>query len=277
MALQGLQPLEGYVNPDPEATPEERLGEPADPRHGELTGGPYPWEAFPGEPHGPYGLDNQLIGGADIVLLADPAGQLAQDPTADLQPVTHAAPWPKGIPQGVGPDETADWNAQLAGIHAENFGADRAVLYDPGSDPVQDNWRDFYDVDPGQSVQDPSVPGQVKASAGGWGNTDRVQSFAKQNEYGFDSAHLHRRYAAGSIPGNYMWMRPGSRPMVVDIPGTAVTPVGPDSPFYGQDPSIPFNTQGAALTVLPAEYQAPPDPALAATFPAEGTPGVDLW
>lgn len=277
---QGITGIVGWVNADPEATAEERSGGPADPRHGNIgqQATPYPWETFPGEPHGPYGLENQFLG-SDVTDFIDPAGMLWQDPTADETPITHAAPWPKGVPQSVQPDEVAARRQESADIHASNLGGSRELLYLPTLNPQQDVWQELVETDPGitfPAMQ--SLPDQLlSGGSGGWGSRDRVQSNARQNQHGYDSAHMHRRYAVGSIPGNYPWMAPGARPLVKSIPGTAGFPVGIDSPFQGQNMGQSYDSQGAALTVLPAAYEAPPDPALAASYPTGDSASVDWW
>lgn len=280
-----LTGLAGWVDPHPEATAAQRSGGIADPRHGVVgKGGPYAYEGrHPGEMHGPYGTDDDLLG-FDFSVHVMPAGRVGQDPTATLQPKTHAAPWPKGMPMAVTPDGTEHWRNQENRIHASDTGGARAAEFTPSTNPKQDDWIELLDTTPGVQAtagQDPNVPDQLKgASPTGWGNRDRIQSFAKQNQYGFDSAHMHRRYAAvgsGAFPGNYMWMRPGGRPMVKSTPGTGIIPTGVDSPFHGQDAGQPYDTQGAVLQVLPAAYTPPPDPQLAASYPMEEAPTVDLY
>lgn len=283
-AAQGISPIQGIsgfvISDGQQATPEQRLGGTADPRHSDLgeIDTPYPWEAFPGEPHGPYGAENGLLG-MDICSYSSPAGQVRDDPTMDQTPITHAAPWPKGVPQSTFPDETTPWRDQENDIHASNLGGSREALYLPTANPVQDDWQEIWDVDPGETFPAmQELPSQLLAGgSGGWGSRDRVQSYAGQNGFGFDSWHRHRRYAAGSIPGNYMWLQPGGRPLVKTVPGTAKVPVGTDSPFYGQDPGVPYDPQGAALMTLPAAYQAPPDPALAVSNNYTEPPPVPLW
>lgn len=277
--LTPLAPLSGWDDPTPEATAEERLGGPADPRHAEPLAGnalTYPWERFPGETHGPYGMENGLLG-VDIAAYETPAGYLAQDPTGDLQPLTNAAPWPKGVPQTVLPDEVAERRRVSADIHASNMGQSRRALYSPTLNAAQDDWRGIDTINPGDSMLVP-IPQQVQTGVGGFGSTDRTQSMANQNRFGFDSAHTIRRYAAGSIPGNHMWMQPGSRPLVKSIPGTAQIPVGVDSPFTGQNPGDAYDVQGSVLSDLPAQYAAPPDPALAADYSTiQADPQVSYW
>lgn len=282
MPIGGVQPLTGltgWVNPTPEATPEQRLGGPANPKHGQPLvnpNQPLPYEVFADEPHGPYGMENGLLG-IDIVAYETPAGYLAQDPTGDEQPLTNAAPWPKGVPQSVMPDEVSARRQVSADIHASNMGQSRRALYSPSLLPHNDQWEAFYEVEPGSSEQVP-IPQQVQTGAGGFGSTDRVQSQQVQNQYGFDAAHSHRRFAVGSIPGNNMWMEPGGRPMVKTIPGTAQVPVGQDSPFYGQVPGDAFDTQGAVLQTLPSQYEPPADPALSQGYDPTAAPAdVELW
>lgn len=277
---QGITGIVGFVDAAPEADAIERQGGFADPKHGiegeQAT--PYPWEEFPGESHGPYGLENELLG-MDIASFVEPAGNLGQDPTADLQPNTRAANWPKGLPQSTFPDDQEAWREQESEIHAQNMGGSREALYEPTLNPVQDEWTELLETDPG--ITFPAMvplPGQLQAGgSGGWGSRDRVQSLARQNEYGYDAAHMHRRYATGAIPGNYMWMEPGSRPMIKTVPGTARVPVGVDSPFAGQDPGASYDAQGAALLNLPTAYQSPPEPALAPSYSSVEAPSVDLW
>lgn len=254
-----------------EATPEQKFGGPTDPaRHTPVAGqsaGPYPWEHFPGEPHGPYGAESDLFG-MDIMSMTPAHGELYQDPGGDQTPSGHVGPWPKGVPLGVDPAATAESDNQNAQIHGTNFGGSRAKTFAPA--PDYGTYEEIYDVDAGTSIQDPNVPKQVMASVGGWGNTDRVQSMAVQNKYGLDSAHTHLRVQQAPIPGNHMWMQPGGRVTTQTIPGTASIPDGPNSPFYGQDSTQNFRTQGAVLETLPAPYTAPPEAATAQGYPGGG-------
>jgi hypothetical protein len=265
-------------DPTPQATPEERYGGMADARHANVgeVARPYSWEGIYEGPHGPYGAENDLLG-FDYTLTTPAAGALGQDPTADLTPRTHAAPWPKGVPQSPDPETQAEWRAQEASIHASNTGASRRLLYSPTSHALQDSWQGLYEVDPGDSAQDPNVPKQVGFAVGTFASRDRAQSLAGQNQYGYDAAHLQRRYATGSIPGNYMWMQPGGRPLVKNLPGTAQVPVGNDSPFAGQSPAKFFDTHGAVLTDLPYEYSPPPQPAVSQPAPSGDVPEVAWW
>lgn len=291
--MGGLTPLQGLQvidNPQPFATPEERSGGPADPRHGQPgeQAEPYPWNLVGGVQYpghvGPQGFENQILG-FDYADDVDPAGMLSQDPTADMTPntaaggrITHAAPWPKGVPMDMAPDTVAAQRQASADIHAADTGASRALAYSPTLDARQDNWRDFYDVEPGTSLQQP-VPKQVGFAVAGFGSRDRAQSLAGQNSYGFDSSHAHRRYADSPIPGNDMWMKPGGRPMMKTVAGYPNRfPNGSNSPFTGDDTGASFGQYGAVLDTLPGEYQAPPEPALAKpVYDSSESPSVDLW
>jgi hypothetical protein len=259
-----VQGVTGLYDPTPEATAEEIWGGPADPAHGggrdPSTG--YIETQFYGGPHGPYGLDNQLLGVDMAVVYTEGAGLIGDDPRADLQPQTHAAPWPKGLSdrQSVQPDDVTDGIRESFLIHSMDQGMKRQF---DAMEAKNDTWQDVDYTDPGTPTLQAQVPKQVGAVAGLRGSTDRVQSLQLQNEHGFDSAHVHRRYATGNIPGNFQWMIPGSRPLRHDRMGAIPNiPTGEDSPFTGDDVGQSFSTQGAVLEVLPTEYQEPVTPSL---------------
>lgn len=283
MPLAGLQPLMPLplrsASPD-EATAEERLGDPADPRHGQDLVAPiaqtgYPWEVLAGviAPKGPFGNEAELVG-ADQGWSA-PHGDPTQNPLHDRTPSTHAAPAVRGVETTTDPDASARRLAQSMAIHASDTGA--SVRLRATVAAQQDTWADFYTVGAGSSAQDPAVPGQLRAAAAGWGTTDRAQSYARQNEHGFDAAHSHRRYATGSIPGNYLWMRPGGRPMVKTQAGPARPPVGELSPFTGQDLTRDYGVQGAVLQDAAVEYTTPPEPYLAPSYGPSPDPAPVSW
>lgn len=266
----GLAGITGFVIQNAEASPEAVHGGFVDPKHAEWgeTDRPYPWEnyTFGTGPHGPYGLENQLLGTDNAPENRTfPAGQLVQDPTADLTPSNHAAPYPREGPlSGNGscdPDDTTRQLLQSAWIHGTRMGSGRRRLYDPTMHALNDSWTDFYELNPGASTQMPITP-QVGNASGGWGSTDREQNaLTRQNTYGFDSAHMHRRYATGAIPGNYMWLQPGSRPLVRTFTGGPVNfPIGQDSPFTGDNPGATFGYQGVVLVNTPTQYSPVPEP-----------------
>lgn len=271
-----VAPISGLSASDDWASPEERYGGAADPRHANLgeVAEPYPWEGIAEGPHGPFGLDSSLLGDS-VALTGEVAGTLGQDPTGDLQPVTRAAPWPKGVDTTTYPGPESKRLVESASIHASNMGASRELQYQ--GDAQNDQWAFYEDHEPGTSIQE-SIPDQLKTGgSGGWGSRDRVQSYAIQNEYGFDGSHWERRVAVGSIPGNFMWLQPGSRPMHQDRVGPAVLPVGQQSPFTGDNIGASFNTQGSILTDLPTEYAAPAEPALATSGPSAQVPVIEFW
>lgn len=271
--LNGLSAIAGFqvqIDEDSQATPEQRLGGPADPRHATVgeQARPYPWEANSTQAasmHGPYGPENQLLDDAEYWYLT-PAGDESQDPYMDRTPSRRAGPFPKGIASGPvpssGPDDIAYQLAQSAAIHAIDTNASAKLATSSQGDVQQDEWNELLETNPGHSDLQP-IPKQMMSSGFMFGTRDRTQSMARQNEYGYDSSHMHRRYASGPIPGNTLWMRPGGRPMAKTLPGPARPPIGPDSPFAGQDLGVSFGIDGAYLQNIPSEYEAPPTPQLA--------------
>lgn len=260
--LTGLSGLAGYqvqINADNQATPEERMGGTADPAHAKpLAEASIPRGSRMGEPVGPYGPDNLMLG--DESWFWESGGNAYEDPTFDHTPSTRAGPWPKGILSGPvggpGPDDTAPKLAQLAALHGIDTNAD-AKFQSGGTEALNDDWMEIDQLNPGNSDL-VDIPKQSKSSGFGWGTRDVTQSMARQNEFGFDSSHQHRRWASGSIPGNNDWMRPGGRVMMKSMAGPARPAIGPNSPFTGQDLGFSFDPNGAVLQNVPTEYVAPP-------------------
>ena len=269
--LSGLSGITGYqvfIDENSQATAEERLGGTADPKHSERgeTARPYSWESqmTPGGSHGPYGPENQLLGDEDWYW--QPGGNEYDDPDMDHTPMTRAAPFPKGILSGPipgeNPDAVAAQRIKSMAIHSVNTGASKRFQHS-SLEPDYGQWQDLWAVDPGGT--DVQELGRQNKSAGFmFGTTDRVQSFARQNGYGFDSKHMHRRWAVAPIEGNNYWMRPGGRIMRKSIAGPARPAIGRDSPFAGDDLGQTFAIGGAMLLDAPTEYVAPPQPNLAA-------------
>jgi hypothetical protein len=280
--LQGLAQLQGFVNPDPEATAEEIHGGTADPKHGAWgeEAEPYPWVAYGGawgeDTYGPQGPDDGLVGESpEARTLA--AGNQSQDPTGDATPYTHAGPFPRGRETSVGPDATSRQLEQSRILHSIDTGAADAHTYMPTMVPKNDDWVGFYNPETGESMLVP-IPDQLKGAVGGWGQRDVTQSFARQNGYNFNTAHRHRRYANGVVPGNSLWMTPRGRPMIRSLPGPARPPVGVNSPFAGQDIGQAFGIQGAILMDPATEYVAPPTPYVAPATQSDDTmPEVDWF
>lgn len=267
--LTGLSSLQIVEEDNAELTAEQVHGGSANPYHG-----------HPGELDKPYSSQSLAVPGSgpawqppDEGLIEDgsyfhpllTAGTLEQDPTSERAPWTHAAPWPVDpIGDGsVSPDNTVRQLKMSAAIHAVNTGGKRNVQIFT-MDPLQDDWRELWEVNPGHTDLT-TVPEQMKSGAapGGRGHTDPTQSHAKQNEYGYGSKHMHRRYAAGSIPGNYMWMQPGGRPLFKSLAGPARPPIGEGSQFTGNDLGQAFGIDGAVLQSPPVQYVAAPAPYVA--------------
>lgn len=270
--LTGLTGIAGHqvlVDGQSQASPEERSGGTADPRHDGRwnKSRPYPWQSqiVPGSTlPGPKGVENQMLG--DEYWFLTPAGDVHQDPLFDHTPARRAAPWPKGILSGRvpsdKPDDIAEQRRQSLIIHGVDSGASRRMTHTSLGFVQQDQWQEIDVVDPGSTDVRP-IGRQAISSGFMFGTRDRVQSMARQNTFGFDSHHRHRRFATGEIPGNNYWMRPGGRPMVKMMAGPARPAIGPDSPFTGDDLGAAFGIDGAVLQTQPPEYVPPAQPYLA--------------
>jgi len=268
--LTALVGLTGYTVDNPEADPEERSGNPADPRHGDVgeKATPYSWQSLqtPGAlANSPGPAEDDLIESWDV-FFSLPAGSMDELVADDTAPWTHSGPWPADpIGDGsVGPDNAVRQLETNAALRSIKVGPAQRAMFRPWANPQQDAWQEIWQVDP-NSDDIPVATDQMKASLapGGRGSTDRRQSFAKQNGFGFDSRHIHRRFATGHIPGNFPWMRPGSRPLVKSTPGPAKPQIGSNSQFAGQDIGAAFETDGAILTGSANAYGGPPIPYVA--------------
>ena len=280
--LAGLSPLAGWVNSAAFATAEQRNGGPAHPEHArgqwaEPERMPWALQAWALSEPAPVPDASYL----------EPFGtgslprQVATDgtPLFDATPYrTHAAPWPKGVETSVHPDAVARQLEQSAAIHAIGFGASQRVQL--VVDAQQDSWHEDWNPGPESATLQMPVNRQVAISTAGGGSTDRVGNPRGVNDYDFQNAHLHRRYATGSLPGNYMWMKPSGRPMVKSVPGPARPAIGEASPFTGQDLTRAWSPQGAVLQQAAADYEAPASPYTAPPLSQQqhAEPGpVKLW
>lgn len=266
--LAGINPIQGWEVEQPEASAEERLGGPADPRHAR----PYwavpermpqflqAWALSPASPDvSPGLLDPALAASAAAgALPAQTSGP--GTPYYGATPITHAAPNIKGVETSIGPDASARRAQQSAAVHADGLG-ESAHFFSISA--LQDQWTDFYNAEPESPTRQQPVNGQVGKASGGFGSTDRVGNPDGVMGHGYQNAHMHRRYATGSVPGNYMWMRPAGRPMIKTTPGPARPPIGEASPFTGQDLTLAFGVRGAVLANAPNDYEAPADPYVA--------------
>lgn len=292
MAVSGLNALSGYnaiTDPSPFATPEERMGGVANPYHAHVGEQAIPYsynsQAVPGARPGPRGLENQLL--ADELWFLEPAGGPFDDPDFDynmpsltrshasVKNVTLSGPLPS---QDTAINlQTVQMNNKLSDLHTS-----RQMTHDQLGDVQQDNWQELWEVNPGHSDV-PDTTKQIAFQANGFGVNDAPSNaYHKANPYDLGSKHMHRRYAWNSIPGNYLWMRPGGRPLFKSIAGTARPPIGAGSQFEGQDLGFAFSYDtGATLMDTPVEYIPPPSPNIA-TYSAGysdpmGTDPIDLW
>ena len=271
--VQGLDVRDGIVSrydvlvqEDSQAGPEDISGKPANPRHGTPT-----VKRRGSESHltqagsNIVGLHNQMID--DEYWFFGSGGFEADDYRMDYTPTGHGAPFPKGILSGPapseGPDDIQFQRIQSYEIHAvrSNAGTKRLTILPP----LNDEWLEINNTTPGHTDLQPLGSRQAMSTGFMYATRDRTHSFARQNEYGFDSAHAHRRWAVSPIPGNFMWLKPGGRPLIKTMPSPARPAVGPDSPFAGQDIGRGFGIVGAILQNTPPEYAPPPSPLLAKT------------
>lgn len=276
--LGPLEPLTGYPVDVSSLSPAQRQGGPADPLHGQ-----YGWEVpehYPYEyQHGaalatPPPVEMELISSIPPITVAGTPGE---DPLFDYQPDTHSSPWPAGV-DGAGdrdPVQYAARAAESARLHAADMNA--SPRYSNFTHPQIGQWENIDLTSVGTSLQ-VRPPEQSMNSFTGWGNTDRIQSLAVQNEHDYDAAHLHRRMAHDPIPGDELWIIPGGRPIVLNQPHTAVAPIGRISPFSGQDLDATFATDQAAPLAPPTAYAPPADPRTEPTQgPAEDPGPVQGW
>jgi hypothetical protein len=277
--LTGIAGYQVLVDSDSQASPEDRSGNAANPLHAQ----PQPEISTGrgsriGVPVGPIGPENQLLGDFDNWVIT-PAGNEYDDPYFDHTPTRRAGPHPTGVLSGPidanSPSAIADQLQQSAILHGIKTNAGAQSLYSLG-DANNDSWQTVEQVNAGDTLTEP-ISDQAKSAGFGWGTRDRVQSFARQNEYGFDSAHLHRRYADGQIPGNYMYLQPGGRPLVKSLAGPSRPAIGVDSPFTGDDLGTNFSIDGAILQNVPSEYTPPSQPTLGPSITADVNDSVVEW
>jgi len=292
MAVSGLNALAGYnaiSDPSPFATPEDRMGGTAHPFHshvGEIAI-PYSWQsqAMPAGHPGPKGTENQLL--ADPLWFLESAGTPEQDPYFDynmpsltrshgsVKNVTLSGPLPSQ-------DEAVNLQIQQMGNKSSDLGTSRKLWRTQYGDLQQDNWQEIWEVNPGED-DIPNTTKQIAFQANGFGVYDTsANAYRKTNAFGWEQKHFHRRYAWNNIPGNYMWMIPGGRPLFKSIAGVARPPIGVGSQFEGQDIGFAFSYDtGAILMDTPQEYIPPPSPNIATYNPQYadpmGTDPIDLW
>lgn len=287
--ITGLAGINAIEQDDPFATPEQRMGGPANPYHGQVgeQARPYSWQSLqtPGASHGPYGPENQLL--ADEFWFIEPAGMPEKDPAFDynmpdltrshgsVHNVTLSGPLPSQY------DSICQQLGQMD-KKISDLGTSRRMTHAIAMEAQQDKWSEIWEINDGhQDV--PAMPPQISFQANGFGVNDAASNtHRKINLFGWGSKHQHRRYATGSLPGNYMWLRPQGRPLFKSIAGPARPPIGAGSQFEGQDlgDAFAYDT-GATLMNLPEEYIPPPAPALQTRTPmydnAYGTEAIALW
>lgn len=291
-AISGLTPLAGIniIKDDAAfATPEERSGGTAHPYHAHVgeQGKPYSWQSqmTPGGSHGPYGPENQLLD--DEFWFMEPAGVPTDDPAFDRNTPSltrsHGSVHNQTI-SGPLPSQYDAINKQVAqmGNHGSNLGTSRQMQYDQQGYAQQDQWQEIWEVNDGSSDL-PQIGKPFSHQANGFGVNDAASNASrKMNLFGYGAKHMHRRFATGRIPGNYMWLTPRGRPLFKTMAGPARPPIGGNSPFEGDDIGAAFSyNNGAILQQTPTEYIPPPSPNIEPVTPAYtndmGTDGFDVY
>lgn len=292
MALSAMNALSGYSaisDPSPFATAEERMGGTAHPYHSHVgeQAIPYSWQSqmVPGAHPGPRGTENQLL--ADPLWFLESAGSPEQDPLFDynmpsltrshgsVHNITLSGPLPSQ-------DEAIDLQTKQMQNKSSDLGTSRAMQRDKRGYLQQDNWQEIWEINPGND-DIPNTTKQIAFQANGFGvNDTSANAYKKINSAGWEQKHQHRRFAWNNIPGNYMWMIPGGRPLFKSIAGVARPPIGAGSQFEGQDIGFAFSYDtGAILMDTPQEYVPPPSPNVIAYDPhyadPMGTDPIDLW
>jgi hypothetical protein len=287
--LSGLSGINAISQSDPFATPEQRMGGPVNPYHGTQWGEqakPYSWESqqTPAGSHGPYGLENQLLG--DDMWFIEPAGMPEDNPqfshnTPDLTR-SHGSVNNR-IPNTV-QSQADSIRTQLAQLdnHGLSDGTSLKMVTNRQGDANYGTWNEIWEVNDGSSDL-PQVGRQFSHVAYGFGVNDAASNTArKANQFGYGAKHMHRRWANSPLPGNFMWMRPRGRPLFKTIAGPARPPIGGNSPFAGQDlgDAFAYDT-GAVLLATPEEYIPPPAPNIQTRTPTYdnpyGTDATEWW
>jgi hypothetical protein len=259
--ITGLQSISGdYVVEQPETTPFERFGDPADPRHAKgLIVEQYPWQDPTGRtPQTNPGPVDDYIG--QVIEAQDAGIAGVGTPYWDATPNTHGGPWPAGLDQTAGPAPPGreSWGSESYALHSDGLDFNlpmqaTRLAVEPSKKLNNEN------NDPSDNLQE-AVPQQVALSSGGGLSTDAFTNPRGRNDYGMGAAHRIHARATSHMPGNYQWLKPGGRPMVVTRFDT-FDRTGVDSPFYGQDQSEVFQVDNSGILLNPAgEYEPPADP-----------------
>lgn len=270
--LTGLAPATGQPDYYTEGwvDPYEQIKGP-DPVHGQYTvGSPpaFPWLMIQEQGYGVPPLPDMPIGRiphASLPVESDP--DLYASPT---ETHSHTAPWPTFGVDDFSPHDASHqaWRIEAnAALHSADTG--QAAAFTMRGDLTTPWLRDDMDyVSAGETNLQP-VPDQLRGNLG----RDRVQGYAPVNVDGFDSAHVHVPGAETDVAGNYLWLTPTSRPVVVRPTGYRDWPVGPDSPFEGQVPGSGGlgDPTAAVITDPPPSYSPPPEPAVAAPLTGDDT------
>lgn len=202
----------------------------------------------------------------------------------DATPVTHVAPYPRGIQQSSWdtPDGATMANIQLRELHGQDFGG---VAQNTGNAPGGHETPAHYTTDrytaPNENVLNADVPSQLKGAGNGGltgtngGNADTTQGYGQLNSLEeFQAGHSIRRVQHDTVHFDFtnthgeqnvpFWGRHPVQQMPLD---------GPDSPYFDQGDIDGANIVWEGRIGDPTEYVQPPEPDVA---PAP-TNETDVW
>lgn len=204
----------------------------------------------------------------------------------DRTPVTHSAPYPRGIlQQSWGrPDDLALAGDQLQQLHGPDLGGQQ--LYN-GNSPAGREEDTDYTTDrytaPNENYLATVLDGQLKSQGGhsgtsyGGGNADTTQGYGVLNSLAeFQAGHSIRRVQHDRMPWNFTNTHgeqgvpfPGRHP-VEQMPLD-----GPDSPYYEMGSIDGANVPWEGRIGDPTTYSQPPEPT---TLPASSQSAqTDVW
>jgi hypothetical protein len=279
--LQGLSPPNQTIYAVPEENILSRSGGPADPRHGEdqagnppyLTG-PYPNQAGSQGAYGPTGLEDPYLDSWAL-----DAGSPLANP--DQSPHTHGGPFPS---PGYGENKNsegppAQWaqQAELAGMHAADFGVGEMIEFNPqGQEYYNANFIRRYAESQGTTkTEGMRIPMTIISGEGG--GRDR-ENLGNGGNPVFDVAHTGiRRVQTDSVPYNEQWLDAAQRPFTVKKNGYKNTFDGPDSPYAAagdESTNMMLSPNQAAVMTDATAYAPPADPN---TAPASSDSAPWAW
>jgi hypothetical protein len=201
----------------------------------------------------------------------------------DTTPVTHAAPYPRGIAQisWDSPDAAALAGAQLRELHGEEFGGTALnVLNSPTGHENPSHYTTDRYAAPNMNVLSAEVPPQLRGAGDAGltgtngGNADTTQGYGELNTLEeFQAGHSIRRIQHDTVHFDFTNTH-GEQ----DVPFAGRHPVqqmpldGPDSPYFEAGNIDGGNIPWEGRIGDPTPYVQPAEPTIVAAVPSE-----DVW